>query len=393
MRLQIGFFGRCNVGKSSLINAISGQKVALVSEVAGTTTDPVIKSMELAEVGAVVLIDTAGIDDQSQLGAARREQTLRAAQRCDVAVVVCGSEEGYGLEMEWIRRFEQRGVEVVVVLGKSDVLIDTAATVERVGAELGREPIVVSASRGEGVADVVAALKSAADKVADKAAERTILGNLVSRGDRVVLVMPQDEQAPKGRLILPEVQTIRELLDRGCVAVCCVPEEFEATVAGVPDVRLVVCDSQVFGYVAERMPAGVGLTSFSVLMACYKGNVGSFLEGARVIDSLTEQSRVLIAEACTHAPATEDIGRVKLPRMLRQRVGQGLRVDVVGGSDWPDDLASYDLIIHCGACMFNRRHVLSRLALADAAQVPMTNYGIAIAHLQGILGRVVWPTE
>lgn len=393
LRLQIGFFGRCNVGKSSLINAISGQKVALVSEVAGTTTDPVIKSMEIRGVGAVVLIDTAGLNDTSALGASRIEQSRRAAERCDVAVVVCGSEENYTLEKEWIEAFERRGVEVVVVLGKSDALIDAAATATRIEAELGRSPMVVSIVDGQGIDEVVDALRKAAEKKADKASELTIMGNLVERGDRVVLVMPQDEQAPKGRLILPQVQTIRELLDRGCVAVCCQPEELEATLRGVEDVSLVVCDSQVFGYVAERVPEGVRLTSFSVLMACYKGDVDAFVEGARVIDGLTESSKVLIAEACTHTPAAEDIGRVKLPRMLRKRVGEGLKIDIVAGADWPDKLEGYDLVIHCGACMFNRRLVLSRLGDAEQQRVPMTNYGMAMAHLQGILGRVVWPTN
>lgn len=388
MRTHIGFFGRCNVGKSSLINALAGQSVAIVSDIAGTTTDSVVKSMEIGALGACVLIDTAGIDDSSALGAQRREQTLRAAERCDMAVVVCGASEEYDAERELLALFGERKVPVVVVLGKSDMLISPTERVERVERELGTSPLLVSATRGEGVEAVVEALTN----LRPASEERTITGDLVEAGDTVVLVMPQDASAPKGRLILPEVQTLRELLDKRAVAVCCQPEELEQTLAGLAHApKLIITDSQAFGYVAERVPEGTLLTSFSVLMACYKGNREAFVAGARAIDALTEQSRVLIAEACTHAPASEDIGRVKLPAMLRRKVGAGLSIDVVGGADFPDDLSGYDLVIHCGACMFTRSHVLSRLSRAELQGVPMTNYGMAIAHLQGILGRVAFP--
>lgn len=394
LRLHIGFFGRCNAGKSSLINAISGQTVVIVSDVAGTTTDPVVKSMEIRGVGACALIDTAGFDDRSTLGDARREQARRAAERSDVAVVVCGAQADYSLEKEWVEMFAERNVPVVLVLGKSDMLVSAEHTARTISDQLGRTPLLVSAASGEGVEALIEALTEAGAKIRDVAAERTILGDLVGRGDRVVLVMPQDEQAPAGRIILPQVQTLRELLDRGCVALCCQTDELAHTLASLAEPpQLVVTDSQVFGRVAEVLPEGVALTSFSVLMACYKGDGVAFVEGAKAIDALTEQSRVLIAEACTHAPASEDIGRVKLPRMLRARVGEGLKVDVVGGADFPADLAPYDLVIHCGACMFNRRHVLSRLERATSQGVPMTNYGIAIAHLQGVLPKVVWPSE
>lgn len=389
LRTHIGFFGRCNVGKSSLINAIAGQSVAIVSDVAGTTTDSVVKSMEIGALGACVLIDTAGVDDASALGEQRREQTLRAAERCDLAVVVCGSADGYGVEKSLLDSFKERKVPAVVVLGKSDVLISPEERIKRIENELGVKPLLVSATTKSGVAELVDALVAA--KGVTKNAD-SILGSLVAEGDRVVLVMPQDASAPKGRLILPQVQTLRELLDRHCIPICCQPEELECTLEGLKESpRLVITDSQVFGYVAERVPQSIALTSFSVLLACNKGDRDEFLAGARAIDSLTEQSRVLIAEACTHAPQTEDIGRVKLPRMLRQRVGEGLTVDVVGGADFPADLSPYDLVIHCGACMFTRAHVLSRLERAHTQSVPMTNYGFAIAHLQGILGRVVLP--
>ena len=392
LRLHIGFFGRCNAGKSSLINAISGQTVVIVSDVAGTTTDPVVKSMEIGGVGACALIDTAGFDDQSALGDARREQARRAADRSDVAVVVCGAQADYSLEREWLTLFTERKVPVIVVLGKSDMLVSAEATARTIEAQLGRKPLMVSAAGRQGVEELIAEIAKVAEE--SKGAEQTILGDLVKEGDRVVLVMPQDAQAPKGRIILPQVQTLRELLDRGCVSVCCRPDELAQTLDSFTTLpSLVITDSQVFAQVAKVVPEGVRLTSFSVLMACYKGDSEAFVEGAKALDSLTEQSRVLIAEACTHAPASEDIGRVKLPRMLRSRVGEGLVVDVVGGADFPADLSPYDLVIHCGACMFNRRHVLSRLESASSQGVPMTNYGIAIAHLTAILDRVVWPNK
>lgn len=389
LRTHIGFFGRCNVGKSSLINALSGQSISIVSEVAGTTTDAVVKSMELGPLGACVIIDTAGIDDTTSLGEMRREQTLRAASRCEMAVVVCGATDDYEVEREWLQRFAERGVPVLVVLGKSDMLIAPSERADSVERALGVRPLLVSATSGRGVMEIVDALVALRPQ---KSEELTITGSLVAAGDTVVLVMPQDGSAPKGRLIMPQVQTLRELLDKHCTPICCQPEELEQTLAGLKSApRLIITDSQVFGYVAERVPKGTMLTSFSVLMACYKGDGEIFMEGAKRIDTLTESSRVLIAEACTHAPAREDIGRVKLPMMLRRKVGAGLTVDVVGGADFPADLTPYDIVIHCGACMFTRSHVLSRLAQCQSQNVPMTNYGIAIAHLQGILGKVILP--
>lgn len=391
MRTHIAVVGRCNVGKSSLVNAIAGQSVAIVSDVAGTTTDAVVKSMELRSLGAVVLTDTAGFDDLSPLGEQRVAESRKVAERCDMAVVVCNQMEGYDIEKEWIRGFDNRKIPVVVVLTKSDQLDDKERAVKELESAMGRSVVAVSAASGEGLETLLEALQRA---LPNEGRELTITGNLVERGDVVVLVMPQDESAPKGRLILPQVQTIRELLDKHCTPVCCQPEELESTLAGLGrSPRLVITDSQAFARVAPLVPEGVALTSFSVLMACYKGDVEAFVEGAKAIDRLSESSRVLIAEACSHAPATEDIGRVKLPAMLRRKVGAGLTVDVVGGNDFPDDLTPYDLVIHCGACMFTRRTVLSRLARTREQSVPMTNYGIAIAHLTGIIGRVVLPSE
>ncbi len=386
-RVHIGIFGPANSGKSSLVNAITGQRVSIVSDVAGTTTDPVNKSMEVQGIGAVTFIDTAGFDDTGNIGAQRVEQTVRAADRTDVALVLC--EEGsLAEESHWIDMFRSKRVPVIAVINKSDMLADPAALAARVENKTGLRPIVVSAVTGDGIPGLVKAIA----EVAQAENPDSIVGTLASQGDVVMLVMPQDSQAPRGRLILPQVQTIRDLLDKKCVVVGCTPDQMETalkSLAAPP--KLIITDSQVFGPVSKLTPTESMLTSFSVLFARYKGDIKAFVEGASAIDALTENSRVLIAEACTHAPLDEDIGREKIPRMLRAKAGQGLEVDVVGGSDFPDDLTGYDLIIHCGACMFNRRHVLSRVARAAGQGVPITNYGIAIAYLTSILDKVVYP--
>lgn len=387
-RLHIGFYGKCNSGKSSLINALTGQRTSVVSEIAGTTTDPVNKSMELPGLGAVTLIDTAGFDDGGGLGSLRLEQTRKASDRTDIAVVVYANGDT-DRETEWIEMFRERGVPVVLVLSKTDLRQDAASDAREVQNTFGIEPVAVSAATGEGIGALLKAIAEAGRAAAE---EVSITGDLAHAGDVVMLVMPQDAQAPKGRLILPQVQTIRELLDKGCMVVSCVPEQMERSLASLAEPpRLVITDSQAFAHVSGLTPPQSMLTSFSVLFANYKGDAASFIEGAAAIDRLTESSRVLIAEACTHAPATEDIGRVKIPRLLRKKAGEGLSVEIVAGDDFPSDLSPYDLVIHCGGCMFNRRHVLSRIASAKAQRVPITNYGIAIAHLTGILGRVVYP--
>ncbi len=387
-RIHIGIFGKCNSGKSSLVNALTGQSTAIVSDVAGTTTDVVSKSMELPGLGAVTFMDTAGLDDRSELGARRIESTRKAVERTDVAVMVFAGRPGRE-ETEWSNMLRGRGIPVVAVLNKADAIDDSVAAVNAIADVTGLEPVVVSSVTGEGIEvlrDAVAAAgRSAADEV-------TITGDLVSEGDVVMLVMPQDSQAPRGRLILPQVQTIRELLDKRCTVISCVPENMSSSLAALAaPPKLIITDSQVFAVVNGMTPPESMLTSFSVLFANYKGDIREFVAGAAAIDRLNEASRVLIAEACTHAPAGEDIGRVKIPNLLRKRVGTGLKIDVVGGSDFPDDLSEYDLIIHCGACMFNRRHVLSRIAKAREYGVPITNYGVTIAYLTGILGKVVYP--
>ncbi len=382
-RLHIGFFGKCNSGKSSLINALTGQMVAIVSDVAGTTTDPVSKAMELPGVGAAVLIDTAGLDDVSSLGEKRSQQTLKVLDKTDVAVVLFSGND-FSLEAKLCATLRQRGVSVVGVLSKSDTFGEISAVENAIFTVAGLKPISLSAETGEGIDKLRIAIADCAERDV-----RLITEGFCEAGDTVVLVMPQDSQAPQGRLIKPQAQVLRELLDRGCVALCCTAEGLPKALGSLASPpKLIITDSQVFAAVYPLKPKESLLTSFSILFAHYKGDIRQFVEGASVLDRLTEASQVLIAEACTHAPAHEDIGRVKLPRMLRRHIGEGLRIDIVGGNDFPNDLSGYDLIIHCGACMFNRRHVMSRIAKANAWGVPITNYGVAIAALTGILPKI-----
>ncbi len=390
-RLHIGIFGRANSGKSSFINAFTGQNTSIVADVAGTTTDPVYKAMEISPLGPCVLIDTAGFDDNSGLGESRMEKTRLAAEKTDLAVILFTEEEkGVETELEWYRYFRERKVPVLTVLHKADLLKKRETELEAVIKEkTGTEPLFVSSRTGEGIGQVREAL---ARMMPENFGEKTVLGGLVGEEDLVLLIMPQDIQAPKGRLILPQVQTLRELLDRHCVVMSVCTNQMEKALAQLRQPpKLIITDSQVFDYVYERKPEESMLTSFSVLFAAYKGDLVYYAEGAKALDKLTERSRVLIAECCTHAPLTEDIGRVKIPRMLRKRKGEGLSVEIVSGTDFPSDLSGYDLIIQCGGCMFNRKYVLSRIERARQAGIPMTNYGITIAHLTGILDKIVFP--
>lgn len=381
-RLHIAIYGRRNVGKSSLINALTGQSVSLVADVPGTTTDPVRRAMELHPVGPCLMIDTAGYDDEGTIGRLRNQRTNQVLAQTDLALLVIDG-EATDRDADWMAQLRQREIPAVVVLNKADTLPDTASTVRQVALMLDEEPVVVSARRATGIDALRQAI---AQKAPKSQAERSITAHLVAAGDSVLLVMPQDKQAPKGRLILPQVQTIRDLLDNGCAITCCTPDQLEHTLQLLRQApSLIITDSQVFDVVHRLKPASSRLTSFSILMAGWKGDLAALVEGASAIDRLTDRSRVLIAEACTHAPLTEDIGREKIPALLRRRVGSALQVDVVAGRDFPDDLTPYDLVIHCGACMFNRRYMLSRIAQARAQQVSITNYGIAIAHLRGIL--------
>jgi [FeFe] hydrogenase H-cluster maturation GTPase HydF len=386
-RLHIALFGRRNSGKSSLINALTGQDTALVSDIPGTTTDPVSKPMELHGIGPCVIIDTPGFDDEGTLGEMRIERTLKAIERTDIALLFCEGSE-LQVEKEWMQQLKAKNIPVILILNKTDIRKNVPSIIEEIESVLLQKPVVVSAKEKKGLEDIRLAIL---EKLPQDFEQPSITGDLVSENDLVLLVMPQDIQAPKGRLILPQVQTLRELLDKKCLIMSCTTDKLQQTLKALAyPPKLIITDSQVFKTVYEQKPAESLLTSFSVLMAGYKGDIRQFIEGASAIDRLTESSCVLIAEACAHAPMTEDIGRVKIPRLLRKKIGDGLHIDMVSGSDFPKDLSGYDLIIHCGACMFNRKHVMNRLESASSQQVPMTNYGITLAHLMGILDKIVY---
>lgn len=399
-RLHIGLFGKRNSGKSSLINALTGQKLALVSDTPGTTADPVFKAMELHPIGPVVFIDTAGFDDEGDLGELRVQKTKEILPRTDLALMVIDDESALARNLDeerrWIMDFTEKDIPVIAVLSKRERLRQPVPQVlAAIRAELGDDIPVLSVSAEEG-----AGLDELRQKITKMAPEdflrQQILCDMVVAGSLVLLVMPQDIQAPKGRLILPQVQTLRELLDRRCTAVACTADGIAGALAALrraPD--LIITDSQCFKQVYDAKPASSKLTSFSVLFAAYKGDIEEFVKGASQLDEMTEKSRVLIAEACTHVPLSEDIGREKIPNLLRKKFGPDIQITNVSGSDFPalDDLKEYDLVIHCGACMFNRRHVLSRIAEAQAAGVPITNYGIVLAKLSGILDKIDLPGE
>ena len=387
-RLHIGIFGKTNSGKSSFINAFTKQEVSIVADVAGTTTEPVYKPMEIYPLGPCVIIDTAGFDDESALGERRVEKTRLAAEKTDIAVILV-SDLRQNVELEWYRFFKEKNTPVLFVISKADVLADADVIAAEIRSETGEDALLISARTGEGMERVREAL---ARLVPENFGSRLITGELVAENDLVLLVMPQDIQAPKGRLILPQVQTLRELLDKKCLVMSVTTDKLLSALAALKHPpKLIITDSQVFGYVYEHKPKESMLTSFSVLFAAYKGDLPYYVEGAAMLDALTPQSRVLIAECCTHAPLAEDIGREKIPNLLRRRVGEGITVEVVSGTDFPQDLSGYDLVIQCGACMFNRKYVMSRIDRARAQGVAMTNYGVAIAHLSGILDKISMP--
>ncbi|MBP7935099.1 MAG: [FeFe] hydrogenase H-cluster maturation GTPase HydF [Phycisphaerae bacterium] len=387
IRLHIGLFGRRNVGKSSLLNALTRQYVSIVSEVAGTTTDPVEKPMELLPVGPVLFIDTAGIDDVGALGEMRIRRTREVFDRTDVGIIVCESGVWGEFEEVILNELAGRSVPALVVFNKVDRAEPQASVLDALQTR--RVPFVrTAAAKGNGVLDLRQALINAAPE--EFINTPSILGDLVPAGELVVLVVPIDMEAPKGRLILPQVQSIRDTLDND--ACCMVVKERELRDAlgrlNRPP-ALVVTDSQAFLKVAADTPNTVPLTSFSILFARYKGDLAEFTRGALAIEQLRPGDRVLIAESCSHHPIGEDIGRVKIPRWLTQYVGGKLEITHVQGHDFPADLASYRLVVHCGACMTNRREVLTRILRCREAQVPVTNYGMAIAYSLGIFERAL----
>ena len=384
-RLHIGLFGKRNSGKSSLVNALTNQQISVVSDIAGTTTDPVYKSMEIHGIGPVVFIDTAGFDDEGELGSKRISRTKNALDKTDIAILVFGARPDES-DRQWVRDFNRQNTPFIPVINKTDIIENTAELEKEVVSLCTRDAVLVSAKTGEGID---ALRNKLIGNVPDDFGDRTITGELCADGDLVLLVMPQDIQAPKGRLILPQVQTLRELLDKKCLVMSCTTDRLEQTLKAISKPpRLIITDSQVFKTVYEKKPPESRLTSFSTLFAKYKGDIDYFVESTRVLAGLNEGSKILIAEACTHVPLKEDIGREKLPRMLRARYGQGLRIENVNGQNFPDNLSDYDLVIQCGACMFNRRYVMSRVEKAKSQGVPMSNYGVVIAYLSGILDKI-----
>ncbi|MGN0080056.1 MAG: [FeFe] hydrogenase H-cluster maturation GTPase HydF [Eggerthellaceae bacterium] len=389
-RCHIGFFGLRNAGKSSLVNAVTGQDLSIVSNVKGTTTDSVSKAMELLPLGPVVIIDTPGLDDEGELGLARVDRALRELRKCDVVVLVSDAARSLlPLEQEFVDKLKAESRPLIVARNKADMLSEGARVEDLTGLPEGAAQCVVSATAGQGIFE----LKELIARVglqADTAAPKTILQDLAGPGDVVVMVVPIDSSAPKGRLILPQQLVLRELLDMHANALICQPEELADTLGKLVDPpRLVVTDSQAFHQVDPLVPQNVPLTSFSILMARYKGELAPYMAGAREIAKLQDGDRVLIAEGCTHHRQCEDIGTVKMPRWIRDFSGAQPEFEFVSGNEFPEDLSRYRLIVHCGGCMLNEREMRFRVASAQAAGIPIVNYGIAIAHMNGILARSV----
>lgn len=373
-RLHIGFFGCRNAGKSSLVNAVTGQELAVVSDTKGTTTDPVTKSMELLPLGPVLIIDTPGIDDEGALGKKRIEKTRQILGKTDIAVLVVDSAKGLSLaDTELIEIFKEKNIPHIIAYNKCD-----AAKYDIKGG------ISVSAKTGENIN----ALKEKIASLRPNINERHIIGDLIEKGDIIILVTPIDESAPKGRLILPQQQTIRDILDSGAIAIVTKETELEMTLAALKDKpKMVVTDSQVFGIVKEILPPDMPLVSFSILMARYKGFLETAVEGIKAIDTLSDGDTVLIAEGCTHHRQCNDIGTVKIPNWLLKHTGKNLQFKTVSGNDFPTDLSGISLIIHCGGCMLNEREIENRRLRAEEMGLPFTNYGTVIAHINGILDR------
>lgn len=406
-RVHIGFFGRRNAGKSSVVNAVTGQELAVVSEVKGTTTDPVQKAMELLPVGPVVVIDTPGIDDEGELGELRIRKTRQILNKTDVAVlIVDGTGEASEADRELIRLFREKKIPFLIAVNKADeaeggILEEkfrdyAAMGLPRRQAEAGtlekgfpeqENQIIVSAKTGFHIQELK---EKIADLAAVKPSQRRIVGDLLKPGDQAVLVVPIDKAAPKGRLILPQQQTIRDILEADAAAIVVKENALKPTLKSLgKKPAMVITDSQVFGQVNADTPEDIPLTSFSILFARYKGDLQSVVRGAAAIESLREGDRVLISEGCTHHRQCEDIGSVKLPRWLKEYTGKELSIELTSGGEFPEDLSAYRLVIHCGGCMLNEREMKYRLQCAEDQGIPMTNYGIAIAYMQGILKRSV----
>lgn len=401
-RVHISFFGRRNAGKSSLVNAVTGQKLAVVSDVKGTTTDPVKKAMELLPIGPVVIIDTPGFDDEGSLGELRVQKTREVLAKTDVAVLVLDATEEMGVqEKEFLELLTERKLPFVVVHNKTDLLEKTPKRVvesdetvlQGVKTETGAskaeqkvlQEIWVSATKNIHIQELKELLGTLAKS---KESNKKIVADMLEPGDVVILVTPIDESAPKGRLILPQQQTIRDILDAGCMAFVCQDTELPATLNSLAKPpKMVITDSQAFGRVSKMVPEDVPMTSFSILFARYKGDLATQVQGAAMLSKLQDGDKILIAEGCTHHRQCGDIGTVKLPNWIQKFSGAKVQIDFTSGGEFPADLSEYKLVVHCGGCMLNEAEMKHRIALAKEAEVPMTNYGVAIAHVNGILMR------
>ena len=395
-RLHIGFFGKRNAGKSSIVNSLTNQHISLVSDTPGTTTDPVIKSMELLPIGPIAVIDTAGLDDEGSLGKLRIKKSIEIMDRTDLAVLVFNAEslkndENFDFEKKWFNELSKRNTPIVAVLNKIDTIKDNTKLLDKLCTDIKNEfhiPVVkMSAMNKLDICSLKDALIKASPSDFEKDA---LVGDIIKKKDLVLLVAPQDIQAPKGRLILPEAQTIRDLLDNNAMVLSVTISELEDALACLKDKpALVITDSQVFKTVNSIVPKDVPLTSFSILMARYKGDLKTLVDGAKALDTLEDGDKVLIAEACTHHPLKGDIAREKIPRWIREKYKKDIEFTNITGVDFPGILSEYKLIIQCGSCMFTRKQLMSRIIKAEANTVPITNFGVAIAHLNGILPRVI----
>lgn len=390
LRLHIGIFGKTNVGKSAFLNRITNQDISIVSEIAGTTTDVVEKSMELLPVGAVVFLDTAGINDTTALGKERIEKTMKVITRTDVAVIICDYKGFDEYEIGLVKKFEELKIPFMVVVNKSDVEEISDVALEKIKSVVGENtPILKTSATSD--KEIVFKFKAKLVKMLpeDFVNSPKIVGDLVPPKSTVILVIPIDKEAPKGRIILPQVQTIRDLLDSDCLSYSVKVSELAEAINNLKESpALVVTDSQAFREVSQIVPENIPLTSFSILFARLKGDLKAFAEGAKAIDELKDGDKVLILESCTHHAIEDDIGRVKIPNLLLKKTGKNLVIENYAGHDLPD-ISKYNLIIHCGACMTNRREVLSRILLANEKGIPITNYGMTISYCLGIMDRAM----
>ena len=389
-RPHIGFFGCRNAGKSSIVNAVTGQNLAVVSNVKGTTTDPVVKAMELLPAGPVVMIDTPGIDDDGELGKLRVEKSYQMLNRTDLAIVVIDG--GTGIKKEdfaLLKEIEKRKVPFIIAVNKSDLLKEHRIQSKGSGKVPEESLIYVSAETGEGIRELK---KRIGESICTEKNKKRIVGDLLESGDVVVIVIPIDESAPKGWLILPQQQTIRDILESGAISVVTKEDRVKETIENlkIPP-KLVITDSQVFGRVSKDTPKDILLTSFSILFARYKGNLETMVHGVKALDILEDGDKVLISEGCTHHRQCDDIGTVKIPRWLKEYTGKELIIETSSGTEFPDDLGSYKMIIHCGGCMLNEREMKYRISCAQDQGIPIANYGMVIAYIHGILKRSLSP--